>query len=734
MCETGRCRSVRWRTLGLLVLVACSGSDPTDLPEHLRLARSFQPAVGQELGGLEWHGQAVTVSTDEDGAARYTAEIPAESWRELGEGAFRTSRPFGGMGTGQGAGLTGRGVSHRQQALPLARHHLELAFQEHEPNDDVLRFLSGVDKRPAFILAGPFVYLLLDAESNPSRALKLSEALGLGHEQNQAWRVDLGAYSTEGLPLLPGQSLDLSLELHPGSQLRFHTVAVGEQKQGAVFRVRVDGTVLFEYEHGFTTTPKPESQVVELGDRSGMATVTLEVMGQHAGFTAFLKPVLCPPGSKDASGAGKDVVLLLADTFRADNLKSWGGDPLLCPNLNDLATESLCFTSTRAPATWTLPSQGAMFAGLYPPQISVATFKDRLPPSVWTLAEHFQAAGYRTVAITDGVFVGRSFGFEQGFEWFEEADVDMDRTIASVRATLGQDDGRPLFLFVQSYRAHEQYRVTQATQDRLGERYRLDRPVRELEKGIAAVYKDLPRGTRLQGEDADLFAAYERWYRGACADLDEGFGALLDLFKSAKVYQEGVVAFTSDHGESFGEHGVFGHGRGVWVEEDFVPLVVHADGLQPGHNTVSASLVDLPRTLTQLAGIASHESWGGQDLSEVVPTVPLVSYQSRPWQKQLDVAVVEGGYKWVLRANDLKVLHLYHVEEDPLELVDLWPLNAASPVDSDRARHLAARARFNQLKTMLRQLDEPIFGGVRANATAADLGKIEAAGYGGKDE
>ncbi len=68
--------------------------------------------------------------------------------------------------------------------------------------------------------------------------------------------------------------------------------------------------------------------------------------------SAFLEPAIGPAevGTYDGRPWGKNrpnVVLFLADTFRADNMAVYGGSPGLTPNLDRLVERSLTFRPRR---------------------------------------------------------------------------------------------------------------------------------------------------------------------------------------------------------------------------------------------------------------------------------------------------------------------------------------------------------------------------------------------------
>src|SRR5262249_11305119 len=98
--------------------------------------------------------------------------------------------------------------------------------------------------------------------------------------------------------------------------------------------------------------------------------------------------------------------------------------------------------------------------GLYPEQHGAVSLGRALPTELETLPEFLAAHGYRTGAVTDSAFVSRHYGFDQGFTWFQEdRNWSLAETLRAAREFLEQDDGRPAFLFVHTYRAHAPYRT-----------------------------------------------------------------------------------------------------------------------------------------------------------------------------------------------------------------------------------------------------------------------------------
>src|SRR5207244_715694 len=104
---------------------------------------------------------------------------------------------------------------------------------------------------------------------------------------------------------------------------------------------------------------------------------------------------------------------------------------------------------------------------------------------------------------------------------------------------------------------------------------------------------------------------------GEVAFVDYYFGRLLALLDEPPFVAHTAVVLTSDHGEAFGEHGLYRHGFEVWEELVHVPLVVHIPGVAAGHVATRRSAVDLVPTLLDLFTLAPPERNNKNFLSKI---------------------------------------------------------------------------------------------------------------------
>ncbi len=256
------------------------------------------------------------------------------------------------------------------------------------------------------------------------------------------------------------------------------------------------------------------------------------------------------------------IVFILIDTLRRDSLSAFGASPDLMPRLNEIERESVVFEDVLASASWTRPSVGSMFTGLYQEYHGAVGREDALNQRTETLAEILSEQGYETAAfVTNWGAVGRDAGFDQGFSTFREcrspnspylrADGLKRKVIQWVkRRTQGPTRAqRPLFLYVHFLDPHIPYLSG--------------------------------------GYNSNVFSEARRGYENEVAFVDEHAGQLIDSLEQALDAPLFTVV-ASDHGEEFGDHGTKGHGFTVYQEVVRIPAFVRTPDRRGG--SVSARL------------------------------------------------------------------------------------------------------------------------------------------------
>jgi arylsulfatase len=300
------------------------------------------------------------------------------------------------------------------------------------------------------------------------------------------------------------------------------------------------------------------------------------------------------------------IVLIVVDTLRADHMSCYGYDRPTSPAMCALAEDGVLFERAYTTRTATTPAIASMLTGLYPHRHGVKHLYLVLPPSMVTLAERLQVAGWATGGFVSSFVMVRDFsGLDQGFEVYDddvqtrelsrdnyqrEAAVTVERALAWLRA-----HGPHAFLFVHLIEPHGPYTPPSPYLERFA------LPATGPVPGDIPAYQRLP-GLRTVSE-------YVGRYDGEIATSDAALGSLFGALRTLGWYDPATIVLVADHGESLGEEDYwFHHGSSVNDAEAHVPLIVKfpagAAGAPTSGSRVSApvSVVDVFPTVLHAAG------------------------------------------------------------------------------------------------------------------------------------
>jgi len=371
-----------------------------------------------------------------------------------------------------------------------------------------------------------------------------------------------------------------------------------------------------------------------------------------------------------------NVVLVTVDTFRADRFGAVDAFGPLTPNLDRLAARGVRFERAYSTSPWTLPSMASIMTGLYPAEHGAQDFNRKIASERITLAERLRDRGYETGAIVFSAYVDPIYGFDQGFGSYRHFGNKMRRNaVSSERIAdlavdwIRENRGRPFFLFVHFFDPHYNY-ISHGKTDLTT----YDGPV----VSNHDIYELREIQDSLGAED---LAVLRSFYDEEVQFTDRHIGWILDAIDRLGIADRTIVAFTSDHGEEFREHGWIGHTRNLFEGMVRVPLVIvdpresfaRPVVSQPVENRrLPATILDLLSLRSSPGGIAGESlrplmEGGPEDPSSPVFAEVLFSREDKRSMKQ---AVVRGGWKLVFDL-DAGTFELFDLEADPGETADL---------------------------------------------------------------
>jgi arylsulfatase A-like enzyme len=371
------------------------------------------------------------------------------------------------------------------------------------------------------------------------------------------------------------------------------------------------------------------------------------------------------------------VVLISIDTLRADRVGAYGSPSDLTPSLDAFAQTGLLYEQAYSPSTWTLPSHFSMLHGLVPRAAPSrpADVPARLAEGTTSLASALREAGYLTAGFTGGGYVSHRFGFADGFDSyyayshakrspdgcspdrFDGADV-----LRRTQEWLLQNGGRPFFLFVHTYDAHDRC------------------PVRPKEQGRLSRWRNPGPEGRKRVSD---------YYGKVITKADTLFANLMRDLESIDSKQALIIAVTSDHGEALWEHGEFGHGCPSTPFEPLirVPLIIRPSSPPDGRRRIATpvSVASIAPTLLALVDLP-------RPASMTMPPLPGLGLVGSEREGPIYVscgkrlALRDGRYKLIGTGPVRLSYELYDLENDPAETENL---SRKRPALVDRLHELA---------------------------------------------
>ena len=353
-----------------------------------------------------------------------------------------------------------------------------------------------------------------------------------------------------------------------------------------------------------------------------------------------------------------NVIVFFTDQQRWDSAGLHGNPLDLTPNFDRLARAGtdVHYSITCQPVCG--PARSCLQTGLYATETGCYRNGIALPEASPTLAHHFGEAGYATAYIGKWHLADQGPGAvppEQrgGYDYWlasnaleftsdaydtvmydhagEAVKLPGYRVDAQTDAMIRYIDARqdePFFLFSSFIEPHHQ-------------NHRDDYPP-------PVGYLERYRGRWLP---PDLLAlggtAHQQWagYCGMIKRLDEALGRLVDALISLDLLDNTIILFTSDHGCHFktrnAEYKRSPHDASVRV-----PTMLHGGPFTGGGRlNQMVSLIDLPPTLLDAAGIAIPEAMQGRSI------LPLLRGEDEDWQAEAFIQISESQVGRAIRSR-----------------------------------------------------------------------------------
>ena len=338
-----------------------------------------------------------------------------------------------------------------------------------------------------------------------------------------------------------------------------------------------------------------------------------------------------------------NILFIVWDTVRYDHLSYNGYEKQTTLFLDSISGELTHFQNAFAPTHWTLPSHTSMFTGLYPSEHGMNGQSSGLPEQTPVLAEILKKSGYQTAAVTWNVFIDPNTGLDRGFDTFVGHTQLRDMAL--------RKQSLPLSLLARTERLRDRLKATLKIKgwvsslmvdvacDWVADTWQPQAPFFMFMNFMDAHFPLFPLADfkrEFGAPEKSSISKRQAWENIACANtvsstevegmvalydasiayLDFQLERLFEFLSAKKLLDDTLVIIVSDHGESFGEHGLFGHTPSVYDTVTYVPLLMRlTDAKWRGVSyQPQVEIIDLFSTILDVAQFDNIYPHHGQSL------------------------------------------------------------------------------------------------------------------------
>lgn len=412
-----------------------------------------------------------------------------------------------------------------------------------------------------------------------------------------------------------------------------------------------------------------------------------------------------------------NILLIVTDHWTASLLGCAGHPVIRTPTLNQIAQCGTRFTNAYSEHPVCVPARRTLMTGTSAREHGDRTFqaKREMPPHLPTMAQIFRDAGYQAygvgkthtypqrdrlgfddihlddegrthhgvtddyeIFLGDRGYVGRQFGHGisnnayDATTWHlpEEVHPTNWATDTMCRIIRRRDPKRPAFWYL-GYRHPHPPLVPPQRFLQFYDRVDMDEPF----YGDWCEDEDLPLTLQAFRERYHLSPEESRWARrhfyALCTQIDQQIGALIGTIREEGILDNTIVMFTSDHGESLGNHG-------IWAKQNFyegsaaIPMILMGvkDCTRVSHGRTDDRLVclaDVMPTLLDLADIDIPQAVTGRSMLGARRDYLYGEFGEGELSSRM---IHDGRHKLIYYAAGNR-FQLFDLDADPNELHDL---------------------------------------------------------------
>lgn len=434
---------------------------------------------------------------------------------------------------------------------------------------------------------------------------------------------------------------------------------------------------------------------------------------------------MIPEGKQNR--ARPDVLIYLSDQHNPAFMDLTGSGIVQTPNLRLLAERGSTFTAAYTSCPLCVPSRASMLACKLPGKTEVFTNGDEIAADEPTFLHSVSAAGYESVLCGRMHFIGNDqrhgftkrimgdftpsypgkqeeFGRDLGpFRGTVSMSncldligkgtspvLEYDREVVAAACNYLEGDYElPQLLVVGTYGPHFPYVAPPDLYDYYAGEINMPASPPEAanhDHPLVALNRQTTRYCRERGGtisvDEDAIRRARTAYAGMVTEQDRHVGTVWRAWKSylERTGRNGIFVYLSDHGDTAGDHGVFGK-RTFFEGSVRIPLIVEGSGIPAGKEIEEpVSIMDLGPTVCDWVGAHQPPQIDGASLAPALEqggTLAARNIISEYVERTNDDNPVParmlrtGKWKLICYADDKESDLLFDLEADPSELHNL---------------------------------------------------------------
>jgi arylsulfatase A-like enzyme len=363
-----------------------------------------------------------------------------------------------------------------------------------------------------------------------------------------------------------------------------------------------------------------------------------------------------------------NIIFILIDALRYDTLNE-NAHRLKCIQRLKAYKNTVFYENAISPAGWTQPSMSSIFSGKYPSMHGTEHLNRK-----YTLIHHIlNTEKYITAYVSSNPYFSNGTGLGNNFQkdyYFNRANfhkklspVVIFKSIIGLKSFvrmrminnqalcfIKQNKTKKFFLYTH-YSVHSPYVCFRRYKNQIKRKY--GRAIlRQVEKRKSQLKLFMNPHSRIEEKDC-LYALYEK----NLLSLDKYLNNLLTVLERWALIDDTLIIVTSDHGEHFGEKGVFGHEYTLYDQIIKVPLIVK----YPNNVNIIDKSCDIVSTI------------------DIFPTIIDILNVKKPFDYKLDsISLLAPQEKDRIVISE-RVAHTRHIHEHkrryrdvPDELFEKW--------------------------------------------------------------